>query len=109
MVLCLENAILSWHGTVLQAQGAAVPEQADAPAIVLHIGELPAQVQLSRRDVAALSLQALADIWRVGLPKTSSPVCFHMLCAHAASCHGSGGPVAALRSRQFVAVKNEGE
>ena len=68
MVLCLENAILSWQGNLLQAQVAAAPEQAGAPAIVLHIGELPAQVQLSRSDVAALSLQALADIWRVGLP-----------------------------------------
>ena len=82
---------------LLQAQAAAVPKQAAAPAVVLHIGELPAQVQLSTSDVAALSLQALADIWRVGVQQTGSPVCFVLLRAHAESCQGSGGLVAAFR------------
>ena len=107
MAMCSDNAILPWHGNLLQAQAAAVPEQAAAPAVVLHIGELPAQVQLSTSDVAALSLQALTDIWRVGWPQTSSPVCFVL-----PSCARRAGALllpSELHDRHFVAVKSEDE
>lgn len=42
-----------------------MPEEETSPAVVLHLGELPPQIQLSRQELAALPLGALTDIWKV--------------------------------------------
>ena len=51
--LCLH---VQGHGTAAAGAG--------APAVVLHLGKLP-PIQLSRQEVAALTLETLADIWKV--------------------------------------------
>lgn len=43
-------------------------EEFIAPAVVLRLGELPPQIQLSSHDIAALTIEALADIWKVRSP-----------------------------------------
>ena len=36
-----------------------------APAVVLRLGELPPQILLSSHDIAALTIEGLAGIWKV--------------------------------------------
>ena len=38
--------------------------------MVLRLGGLPPQIQLSSHDLAALTMEALADIWKVTSPVT---------------------------------------
>ena len=47
----------------MQGQTTAAAE-ADTPVVVLHLGKLP-HIQLSRQGVAALTLETLAEIWKV--------------------------------------------
>ena len=71
-----EYAALSYRRlTRLWAQGSGtlLAPGASAVAVTLHLGELLPQYQLTRQDVATLTLAALADIWKVSaLAKTAS-------------------------------------
>ena len=59
------------NGAVLQESGTLLAPGAHAVAVTLHLGELLPQRQLTQQDLAALSLAALADIWKVStLAKT---------------------------------------
>ena len=59
--------------TVLQGSGTLPAPGASAVAVILHLGELLPQYQLTQQDVATLTLAALADIWKVSLlTKTAS-------------------------------------
>ena len=49
----------------MQGQGPAPVEEASAPAVVLRLGELLPQIQLSSRDMSALNIEGLANIWKV--------------------------------------------
>ena len=52
---------------VLQESGTLPAPGASTVAVTLHLGEVLPQHQLTRQDVALLTLAALAEIWKVSL------------------------------------------
>ena len=74
--------VLKGFITHVQGEAMAAVEEVSAPAVVLRLGGLPPQIQLSSHDIAALTIEALAGIWKVtSLINIQQPSPIHCLPA----------------------------